>query len=225
MNIKDLQRLIGATADGVFGPASRSALFAKLTNLRAPALTDSDFERVAAELGVGPKLIKAVRAVEAPRGPFDEKGRPSILYEKHVFSRCTLPPHRYDGSHPVLSARHWEPGSYGLFSAQYTKLADACAVDPDAAFKACSWGAFQVLGENANELGYGTAFDMAVALTISEAAHLESFVRFVKSKNLVGALQRCRAGDALSCVPFVKAYNGPGYAKNAYHVKLAGAMR
>lgn len=220
MTVKDLQRRIGATADGVFGPASRAALFATLTNKAAPALTDADTARAADGLGVVPNIIRAVRTVEAPRGAFDADGRPSILYERHVFSRNSAG--AYDGRYPTLSARKWQPGTYGPFSAQYRKLADACALDPGAAFKACSWGAFQVLGENAEALGYDSAFDMAIALTASEAAHLESFVRFVKSKGAVDELRACRAGDARSCEPFVSIYNGVGQIKK-YAGELAKA--
>lgn len=225
MDIRELQRRIGATPDGIFGPASRKALFATLSNLSAPALTDADFAGAAASLGVGEKIIRAVREVEAPRGPFDDQGRPSILYERHVFARSTEPPGRFNAAHPALSGKPFGSGGYGPFSAQYAKLAAACALDPGAAFKACSWGAFQVLGENAEDLGYDSAFDMAVALTVSEAAHLESFVRFVKANGLADELRACRGGDPASCVPFVRRYNGEGYAEFNYHRKLAEAAR
>jgi hypothetical protein len=221
LDVAALRQRLGLSAAGAFDAAAREALFARLSNKAAPALTQDDFDRVAAELQVSPKLIMAVRKVEAPRGPFDDDGRPSILYEKHVFSRNSG--HRFDATHPVLSAPDWQPGTYGPFSAQYGKLADACALDPDAAFKACSWGAFQVLGENAEALGYASAFDMALALTASEAAHLDCFVRFVKMKKLVDALRAAKPGNADSCVAFVKGYNGAGYAKNNYHVNLAKA--
>lgn len=199
------------------------SVIARLTNKHAAALTEADFARAAQELGVGVNIVKAVRAVEAPRGAFDDAGRPTILYEKHVFSRATG--HRFDASHPMLSAPKWEPGTYGPASAQYGKLERAWALDPDAAFKACSWGAFQILGENAVALGYPSAFEMAIELTKSEAAHLDSFIRFVKTNRLVDELQACRAGDPASCVPFVRAYNGAGYARNNYHVKFAQAAK
>lgn len=225
LDVAGLRDRLGLPVAGAFDDDAKAALMARLANTNAPALTDADFALAAKELGVGVNIIKAVRKVEAPRGPFDDKGRPSILYEKHVFSRNTKPAHAYDGAHPKLSARQWQPGTYGAFSVQYDKLAEACALDPDAAFKACSWGAFQVLGENAEDLGYASAFDMAAALAKDEAAHLDCFVRFVKRNKLVDALRQCRAGDPASCVPFVKAYNGKGYAANNYHVKLAEAAK
>jgi hypothetical protein len=223
LGVAGLRQRLGLPVDGAFDKAARAALFARLSNMRAAALTEDDFQRVADELGVAPSIIKAVRKVEAPRGPFDNQGRPSILYEKHVFARNTVPKGKFNASNPVLSAASWQPGTYGAFSAQYGKLADACALDPEAAFRACSWGAFQVLGENAASIGYASAFDMALALTESEAAHLDCFVRFIRSKGLVPALKAARPGDPASCVAFVKGYNGKGYAQNQYHIKLAQA--
>jgi N-acetylmuramidase-like protein len=195
LDVAALLGWLGLPAAGGFDAAATTALFDRLSSTRAPALTDADFAGVAAELGVSPGIVRAVNKVEAPRGAFDTQGRPSILYEKHVFARNTGG--RFNASHPILSAAKWQPGTYGALSIQYDKLAQACALDPDAAFRACSW--------------------------VSEAAHLDCFVRFIRSNNLVAKLQACTPGDPASCVPFVRAYNGPAFAKNNYHVKLAAA--
>jgi hypothetical protein len=224
MNVADLQRRIGATPDGVFGPRSRTALFAHLSNPNPTRIGSEDIERAAADLQVAPAVIRAITKVEAPRGAFDLEGRPALLYERHVFARNTLPPHRFDHAHPALSGKPFGAGGYGPYSAQYGKLAAACALDPAAAFKACSWGMFQILGEGAEAMGYASAIDMAEALVTGEAAHLDSFVRFVGWKRLADELRACRAGDPQSCVPFVRAYNGAGYAKFDYHRKLAAAI-
>ena len=220
----ELQRRIGADADGKFGKQSKRLMFAALTNLRAPALTDADIIAVADDLKVNPAIIRAVRKVEAPRGPFDDEGRPSILYERHVFHRNTAPPGLFSERNTTLSAsKGYGPGGYGAFSAQYDRLAAACALDPHAAFEACSWGAFQVLGENWEALEYASPFDMALALTTSEAAHLDSFSRFVKANDLEDELRACKPGDPESCIPFVSRYNGPGFRAFNYHIKLAQA--
>lgn len=203
-------------------------MLAKLTNRNAAALTADDYERAAAELGNGvtPKHMRASKAVEAPRGAFDEDGRPAALYERHVFARNTTPKGRFNAQHPLLSAvSGYGRGGYGPFSAQYGKLERAYALDPEAAFEACSWGAFQVLGENAVALGYASARDMACELAKSEAAHLDSYVRFIKVNGLADELGRCRAGDPDSCVPFVERYNGTGFRTFGYHVKFAEALR
>lgn len=220
LDVAGLLAFLGLPPAGGFDAAARAALFARLSNKAAPPLTAADFAGAAATLGVTPKTIGAVREVEVAGAPFDTDGRPRILFERHIFHKKTGG--RFDKSHPVIS--NPISGGYGKFSEQYPKLADACALDPDAAFQAASWGAFQVLGANAVALGYESALDMVLALTVSEAAHLESFVRFVRVNKLVAALQGCRAGNPASCIPFVKVYNGPAFAKNHYHEKLAAAL-
>jgi hypothetical protein len=206
---------------------SWGAMLAVITNPHAVALTDADYEQAAAKLGHGVTLrhMKASKKVEAPRGSFDDHGRPSILYERHVFSRNTHPKGRFNASHPELSALNgYGPGGYGSFDAQYGKLERAYALEPEAAFEACSWGAFQVLGENAMALGYPSAREMAVELAKSEAAHLDCYVRFIQTKGLAAALGACRPGDPDSCIPFVEGYNGHGFRAFSYHVHFAQAL-
>lgn len=229
LTIKTLHDRIGVTPDTpgygkVFGPRSRKLLTAKLTNLRAPAATRADFIQVAEDLDVPVGHIYGSRTVEAPRGPFDKQGRPTALYERHVFSRNTEPQGRFDRLIPHLSGGPYGRGGYGAFDAQFDKLLDACAYDPEAAFRACSWGAFQVLGENATAIGYASAFDLALSLVESEAAHLRSYAAFIKAEGLQDELRACKSGDPASCEPFVRRYNGKGYKQFNYHVKFAAAI-
>lgn len=220
----DFEIIVAAPSDVLPWPE----MLAAITNLNAPALTEADYARAADELGHGvtPKHMKASKKVEAPRGAFDDAGRPSILFERHVFARNTTPKGKFNASHPDLSAlRGYGPGGYGSFGAQYGKLERAYALDPEAAFEGCSWGAFQVLGENAVALGYPSARAMAVKLAKSEAAHLDSYVRFIKVNGLADDLGRCRAGNPDSCIPFVSGYNGSGFREFKYHVKFAEALR
>lgn len=224
LTIKALQADIGAVPDGIFGPRSKAALFARLTNRVAPGLTMLDYQRAADRLGVPIGHIKGVRKVEAPRGPFDDQGRPSILYERHKFRNNTQPAGRFNVSNPDISGPPYGPGGYGPFGVQYERLAAACALDPEAAIRACSWGAFQVLGENAVALGYASAWDMAKGLVVGEAAHLETFVRYVEVNKLVDKLRACRPNDPKSCQPFVAEYNGDNYAAFAYDIKLSQAI-
>lgn len=204
-----------------------AAMLASITNTNAKALTAEDFARAADELGHGvtPAHMRASKKVEAPRGAFDDRGRPSILYERHVMSRNTSPKGRFNASHPSLSAiKGYGPGGYGSFSSQYDKLRQAYALDPEAAFEACSWGAFQVLGENAQSLGYESARHMAQMLATSEAAHLDSYVRFIKANGIADELGRCRPNDPDSCIPFVSVYNGDGFRRFNYHTAFASAL-
>lgn len=226
LTVEGLQRRLGVKEDGKFLTASRGALRTVLTNTNAPALTTADFQRVADRWRVPVKHIIGVRKVEAPRGAFDVTGIPTHLYERHVANRNTVPVGRYAKSHPGLfSPAGYGSGGYGAYSAQFDRLADACGLDPEAAFRACSWGAFQVLGENAVALGYSSAFDMALTLATGEAAHLDSFVRYVEVNDLVDKFRLIEPGVPESAVPFVSVYNGPGHARFNYAPKLVEAVK
>jgi len=216
-----LQRRIGVAADGDFGSKSKARLLELLTNPKPVLLTPSDLQRTADLLRAPVAIIRAVRKVEAPRGAFDSNGRPSILFERHKFRAHSNG--AFDDVAPDLSGPPYGAGGYGTFAGQYDKLMRACSLDPEAAFNACSWGAFQVLGENAAAMGYGTAIDMAFALVAGEPAHLECFVRFVRMKRLEDELRACLPGDPGSCIPFVTGYNGTGFLQFGYHIKLAEA--
>lgn len=224
MNVKDLQIVLGVDPDGNFGSKSKKALFSQFANPNAPKFADSDIADAAHSLGVSEGHIRASILCESPRGSFDAQGKPVILFERHKFAAATTPPNRFNLSNPDLSGGPYGPGGYGPLGKQWDKLAAACALDPEAAFEACSWGAFQVMGGNAKLLGYASAFDMALTLVSGEKAHLETYVRFIKAFGLVERLRACRAGDSDSCVPFVRRYNGPDYEKFDYHRKFAAAI-
>jgi len=225
LDLPGLRAFLGLPADGAFDSTARAAFLARLANPKAPPLTDADFDKASAQIGVPAGHIRAVRKVEVRQSPFDQDGRPTILYERHVFTRNCVPKGKFTASHPAISGGPYGKGGYGAKSAQYGKLVDAMACDPEAALRACSWGAFQVLGENAVAIGYASTLEMVIALTASEAAHLESFLRFLKANNLIAKLKACRAGDPASCVPFVKAYNGESYKQFGYDGKLAEALK
>lgn len=223
LTVPILQSLIGVTADGKFGPLSKAALRRHLTNTAAPAITNADIAQTAQELAVDVRMIKAVRKVEAPRGAYDGAGLITLLYERHKFRDRSEPPGAFNRAYPLLSGSAYGPGGYGPYSAQFDRFASACALDPQAAFEACSWGAFQVLGENWQGCKYPTVFDMVTSLVASEAAQLDSFARFVRMKRLEDELRACRPGMPDTCRAFVKGYNGAAYERFNYHVKLSDA--
>lgn len=179
-----------------------------------PRLTDDDFCAAAGSLGVPVSAVKAVADVEAPGPGFLPSGEPRILFERHKFHRHTGG--KYDRSHPNISNPRW--GGYGLESAQHGRLAQAVALDRDAALKSASWGKFQILGENYEQAGFRTLQAFINAMYASEADHLEAFVNFIRAdKRLHDALK------ALDWARFARIYNGPAYAANAYDKKLAAA--
>ena len=177
-------------------------------------LQDADYQAAAQALGCEVAAIKAVSTVETPRGPFESQGRPTILFERHIFSGFTGGV--YDASEPDIS--NPVQGGYGLYSAQYPKLIRAAALNFDAALKSASWGAFQILGENFAAAGFGGVEAYVTAMRTGVSAHLEAFTSFVAAD--AGMLAAIQNKDWAA---FAAKYNGPSYKENGYDVALAKA--
>ena len=184
-------------------------------------LTDEDFARAARELNVEEAAVRAVAEVEAAGQGFIADGRPSILYEAHIFHGETKGKHANakDRRGVALSSPKWDRSLYGATgAAQHARYEDARKLDPDAANKACSWGLFQILGQNYKQCGFDSSQAFVDAMwTGGAAAHLDAFVAFVKANNLDGALR------AKNWAAFARGYNGPSYAVNKYDTKMASA--
>lgn len=215
MTVEELQQAIGATADGVFGPKSTAALLAHFTNRNAKAVNRHDMIAFASRLGCTVAQLAAVAAVESAGGGFDKHGRPKMLFERHLFHRLT------DGK--------WSPTPYsqpaggGYREDSWGNLAAACGKRPSAAFGACSWGRFQVLGLHAPKLGYPSSYALARSTVESEGEHYELLARYLETFGLLDEL-RALSADPEDCRAFAKKYNGPEYRRFNYHGKLARAM-
>jgi len=232
-NREALQRFLiskGAilTIDGVVGPHTRRALLDLFANRNAAPITPGEVMMLARELAVAPEKVRAVAAVESAGGGYLPSGHPKILFERHWL-------HRRLGK--VLAAvgvagaflAHPNPGGYTLdadrdgVNDSWEKLAEACALDPVAAFESCSWGKFQIMGGHWKALGYDSVFAFAWAMRESELGHYRALVAFIKAKRLEAALRQLGTSPAQNRA-FARGYNGPKFAKNAYDVKLAAAM-
>ena len=122
---------------------------------------EEELNAAAVRLDCETAAVKAVVATELGiRGAFDEQGRPTILFERHVFSRLTNG--RYDRSDPDIS--NPASGGYGRFAEQYPKLERAKKLDKAAALKSASWGAFQIMGENYATAGFGSVDGFVAAM-------------------------------------------------------------
>lgn len=225
MNVEQLQRAIGTAPDGKWGPHSRKALLDHFSNLQANAITLADMKATAARLGCSLLQLQAVRAVEAGGNGFDGAGRPKILFERHKFHRATggrFSPTWFSQS--VGGGYSTDADGNGV-NDSWDKLSDAIATgDVDAAFMACSWGAFQIMGDWWDELGYPSPYAMAWTCTQSEGDHLELFVRFIEFHKLQDEL-RAVTSNSETCRAFAAAYNGPNYSRFDYHGKIARSMR
>lgn len=220
MQIKTLQGILGVVQDGIWGPQTFGAFIDSFINRQAPAITEDDYRAAAKRLGCSLAQIKAFAKIESGGGGFSRNGRPKILFEAHIFSRLTGG--KYNRSHPTLSSHRWTRKFYARhMPGRYARLASAAKLDIEAAIGAASWGKFQILGSHWRGLGYKSAWDFAQKMVVSEANHLEAFCRYIEKNKLKTKLRKARADNPDSCRAVVRAYNGPAYEKNRYHIKLA----
>ncbi len=187
-----------------------------IETLRCPdhkALTRADYEACAAELGVPEwEVIGAVARTEAGRGAYGSDGLPTVLFERHKFSRFT--DHRYDEAHPDISNR--QAGGYGgsAHSHAWERFLKAYDLDADAALRSTSWGQFQMMGFNFHMTPHKDARELVSFLAKSERNQLTVFMDYVRFNNLIDAL-KTRNWRA-----FAQGYNGDDYERNSYHTVM-----
>lgn len=191
--------------------------------------SEESFTHAAWLLGCRVETIKAFAQVEAgPHGAFlnDLPGEPpTLLYERHKFHKHTKG--KYDlnsgasvelgpkGKKTIYYLSHPSPGGYGPVSIQHDKLDAAVKLNRDAALKSCSWGLFQIMGENYEMCGYPTIQRFVTAMYKSVDDHLKAFVQFIRhnkkvvnGKMLIDAIR----GDKNGVPDFLTSaliYNGP----------------
>lgn len=187
-----------------------------LTNKDAPAVNANDITVIASRLGVTANQVEAVAKVESAGGGFTNSCLPKQLFERHYFHRLTEG--RWTPS--IFSQPKW--GGYSN-SDTWERFRLALDKDPWAAYQSASWGKFQVMGAHWKTLGYPSPYSMVWTLVQSEADHYEMLARFIEANNMKHAMQTLST-DPEDCHEFARKYNGPQYAKNKYHKKLAEAM-
>lgn len=227
------------TLDGQFGPGTRRQLqafqkqqglpvtgivdvatFRKLTSV-APderQLSQDDIVRVAKLLKVPVSAVMAVNAVESRGSGFFSNGLAAILYERHIMrrrlNRYRIDPTPFMKSQPNIVSD--KTGGYSGGVREYDRLRKAADIHHASAHESASWGLFQIMGFHWENLNYESVDQYVSLMQESEAHQLTAFSRFVKADDVL--LQALRRQD---WVTFARRYNGPGYAKNQYDVKMA----
>ena len=191
---------------------------------RPAVLTELDFATAAGRLGVSVAIVKAVAEVESGRnGGFDSLGRPTVLFEPHKFSEFTS--HRFDATHGGVSYKAWKTRPYPTGTADERNAANWAKIEyaaklpdaRDAAFRAASFGRFQIMGFNWQVCGYASLDDFLKAMHRSEGDHLTAFCGYVLRNRLERHLK------ARDWKAFAGGYNGPGQAE-AYGGKISAAV-
>lgn len=162
----------------------------------------------------------AVSHVEAPKGGFYDDGFPAILFERHKFYKHARRDKRNEwySLYPTICNPTATPrGGYGSVDKQRVKFSQAFALDPDAAMMACSWGAFQELGENYDDYGFHSVGEFVDKMKSGIEGQLEIFIRSIRHRGLVDELQRKDAAG------FARLYNGANYRRFEYDDQIKNA--
>lgn len=180
-------------------------------------LDDVDLPKLGHILGVGEDEIHAFLDVETKGNGFDDRGRPVILFERHIFHKYVPAAKRAAAVAAGLANK--TPGGYGKASDQYPKLLRAMDIDETAALMSCSWGLGQVMGFNHKAAGYPTVHAFVEAMKDDEELQLKAAIDFIKANKLDDELRRH------DWAGFAFGYNGKNYKINDYDTKLADAFR
>jgi len=180
----------------------------------ALALSGDGLAAVCSQLGVHAPEVWTVLAVETSGCGYISDRRPTILYERHYFSRLTKG--RFDDG----DISDPKAGGYGpTGSHQYDRLSKAAALDANAALRSASWGLGQVMGANFAIAGFPDVQGMVAAMYDSEDLQLAAMAGFLTSTKLNRALQ---VHDWPS---FARGYNGENFAINHYDSRLNGEFQ
>ena len=227
--VRAFQRQIGLVDDGIAGEKTQLALTGGDCSRLLKA---ADLIAAAKRLGVEVAVVYAVNEVESAGKGFLANGKPAILFERHIMYRqLSTARHPSDdlqelkGHADALAVQYPalvnpKAGGYSGDIAEHQRLVRARLIDDLCALESTSWGAFQIMGYHAVSLGYPSVADFVERMQKNESEHLEAFVRFIEADPVL-----LKALKARKWADFAKRYNGPGYARNLYDVKLERAYK
>lgn len=190
-------------------------------------LNSSDVQSAARTINVPVASVQAVMDVETNGHGFDSMGHPTFLFEPHRFyaelkdNKTLLNIAIKQG----LAYSAWKgPGSYPKsVAARWDQFQKACMIDETAAIRAASWGLGQIMGSEYEEAGCDSPEQMIAAFAHSEGEQLMGMVHLIKHRGLDNDMRKFPQLSA--CEHFALRYNGSGYKKNNYHIKLRDAFQ
>lgn len=186
-------------------------------------LGPNDIGDAARALGVETAVLLAFLEVEAAGRGFDNKARPKMLRETHIFYRELGPGSKRDRAVAAgLATKVWTR-NYSRDS--YPDLARMMQIDPRSALRSCSWGLPQIMGFNHLKAGFNSVEEMIEAMKRGEREQLLALVTLMQSWNMRPMLTGRDFTQPDSWKDAARKYNGAGFAANGYHTRLAAAYR
>ncbi len=180
-------------------------------------------DAMARQYDLEPAVILAIQSVESGNNGYLPDGRPKILFEGHIFWRMLKnagknPADHVAGNEDILFERS-DRSKYIGGKAEYDRLEKAAKIDRIAALKSASWGEFQIMGFNHKTVGYPDVESFVEAMKEPGAGQIRAVLAFMENNKLLPLVR----GPNKQWAKFARAYNGAGYAKNQYDVKLEKA--
>ena len=114
----------------------------------------------------------------------------------------------------------WDRSKYYGGDKEYIRLKQAQSINESIANQSASWGLFQIMGFNYKAAGYNDIDTFVDEMYYSEHLQFQAGCNFIASN--AGIINALRKKDWTT---FARLYNGPAYAQNNYHNKLAAAYR
>ena len=185
-------------------------------------VSESDFEKMANELGIEKAALKAVVEVECSnKGGFLRDGRPRILFEGHIFwqrlRKRGIDPEALAAQHPDIVYPKWVRTHYKGGAGEWERFARAEKIHPAAAIESASWGMFQIMGFHWATCGCSSAEEFRGLMERSEADQMRLSLHFMQK---TGVAKWLKTKDWAT---FALRYNGSGYRANRYDTRLAEA--
>ncbi|MGL4630585.1 MAG: N-acetylmuramidase domain-containing protein [Leadbetterella sp.] len=230
--VVDFQANNDLVSDGICGPKTWSMLINKvpkvLTGLEK-MLSENDLIQFAQKYKIELAAIKAVNEVESNGRGFLVEGRPKILFEGHVFwkelqNRGLDPKTLVSPASSNVLFKNSTKVHYVGGKGEYDRLEKAAELGSsplikDAALCSASWGSYQVMGYHFKSLGYANITEFIQKMNAHEREHLDAFGRYLEVNNIIRHLKNH------DWTAFARAYNGAGFAKFSYDIKIEKAYR
>lgn len=180
-------------------------------------------------------VIRAVDEVESAGAGFFDDQRPKILVERHYFYRILKKEKGPAVANKVYSTSpdvcNPNAGGYIGGKAEYGRLAKMTEIchangwSDSIALRCASWGRYQIMGDNFRRAGFSSVEKFVEAMFTSEDNHLEAFINYVQNTFLDDELQKLPSNPEKYAAIFAEGYNGPGYRRNKYHIKIPNAFK
>lgn len=178
---------------------------------------------IAQEFGLEPAALLAIAEVESGGAAFsivDGRPEPLIRFEGHYFDRRLS-----DDKRTLARAEGLASPEAGAIAnpvsqpARWRLLERAAAIDRNAAYESVSWGLGQVMGAHWEWLGFANVDGLVAEARTSPAGQARLMARYIEKAGLTAAIQN-HDWEA-----FAHGYNGPGFRRYSYHLKLAAAYQ